>query len=74
MVKGCPIHTSYFVKRERNEFFEEAGGIYLVKRGSMLRKSDEDKKIGHVNGDEISGWILIQVWLETCKNLAKKLT
>lgn len=70
-----PVHTSYFVKQERNEFFEEAGGIYLVKRGSMLRKSDRDKKIGHVNVDEISGLdINSRFGWKLAKILAKKLT
>ena len=50
-----PAQNSYFVKQEKDEFFAESGGIYLVKRGSMLRDSYQDKKIGHINVDEISG-------------------
>ncbi len=50
-----PVQSSFYVKQENNEFFEESGGIYLVRRGSMFRKSHKDNKIGHVNVDEISG-------------------
>ena len=50
-----PAQNSYFVIQEKDEFFAESGGIYLVKRGSMLRDSYQDKKIGHINVDEISG-------------------
>lgn len=50
-----PVHSSFYVKQEKNEFFEESGGIYLVRRGSMLRKNHRDNRIGHVNVDEISG-------------------
>ena len=69
-----PVHSSFYVKQENNEFFEESGGIYLVRRGSMLRKSDNDKRIGHVNVDEISGLdINSKFGWSLAKILAKKI-
>ncbi len=64
-----PIDTQYFLKQEKNEIFSETGGIYLIKRGTMFKDKETDKKIGHINIDPIGsfdinsdyGWELAQV-------------
>lgn len=50
-----PVQKSYFVKQEKDNYFIESGGIYVVKRGAMLRDRYKDKRIGHVNIDATSG-------------------
>ena len=64
-----PIDTQYFLKQEKNEIFSETGGIYLIKRGTMFKDKETDKKIGHINIDPIGsfdinsdyGWELAKV-------------
>ncbi len=68
-----PIDTQYFLKQEKNEIFSETGGIYLIKRGTMFKDKETDKKIGHINIDPIGsfdinsdyGWELAQVLVKS---------
>ena len=49
------MQNQFFLKQEKDQIFSESGGIYLVKRGTMYKDNDEDKKIGYINIDELGG-------------------
>ena len=38
------MQNQFFLKQEKDQIFSESGGIYLVKRGTMYKDNDEDKK------------------------------
>ena len=40
-----PINNQLFLKQEKDDIFSETGGIYLIKRGTMFKDKDIDKKI-----------------------------
>ena len=39
-----PINNQLFLKQEKDDIFSETGGIYLIKRGTMFKDKDIDKK------------------------------
>ena len=49
-----PVHKSFYLKQENQQFFSEAGGIYVIKRGSMFRDTPKDYKIGHIDVDDLA--------------------
>ena len=65
-----PINNQLFLKQEKDDIFSETGGIYLIKRGTMFKDKDIDKKIGHINIDPLGsfdinsdyGWELAKSW------------
>ena len=69
-----PINTQYFLKQEKNVIFSETGGIYLIKRGTMFKDKEIDKKIGQINIDP-SGSLNInsEYGLELAKILVKSI-
>lgn len=68
-----PVQNSYFVKQDKEQYFIESGGIYLVKRGTMFRDKHKDTKIGHINVDETSGLnISNDFGWELAKKIVKK--
>lgn len=64
-----PIDKQFFLKQEKNKIFSETGGIYLIKRGTMFKDKETDRKIGHINIDPMGsfdinsdyGWELAKV-------------
>lgn len=51
-----PIDSHFFLKQEKDQIFSETGGIYLVKRGTMFKDKEIDKKIGHINIDTLGSY------------------
>ena len=68
-----PINTQFFLKQEKNDIFSETGGIYLIKRGTMFKDKETDKKIGHINIDPLGsfnissdyGWQLAKILVKS---------
>lgn len=57
-----PLKVSKLLRQEKDELFQEAGGIYVVRRGTLYRDIEVDKKIGHVDLDEISALHVSSDW------------
>ena len=51
-----PIGSQFFLKQEKDQIFSETGGIYLIKRGTMFKDKEIDKKIGHINIDNLASF------------------
>jgi len=51
-----PINNQFFLKQEKDDIFFETGGIYLIKRGTMFKDKEIDKKIGHINIDPLGSF------------------
>ena len=66
-----PINNQLFLKQEKDDIFSETGGIYLIKRGTMFKDKDIDKKIGHININHRSFDINSDYGWELAKKLVK---
>lgn len=69
-----PIDSQFFLKLEKNQIFSETGGIYLIKRGTMFKDKEIDKKIGHINIDPLGSFdISSDYGWELAKTLVKSI-
>ncbi len=57
-----PLNSSKLLRHEKDELFEEVGGLCVVRRGALYREIPNDKKIGHIDLDEISALHISSEW------------
>ena len=57
-----PLNVSTLLRQEKDELFQEAGGIDVIRRGALYRDIPNDKKIGHIDLDEMSALHISSEW------------
>ncbi len=62
-----PINKQGSIRLEKNEIYNEAGGIFIIRRGTNFTNYNEER-VGHIDLDEISSW---QINSRLSWNLAK---
>ena len=62
----------YIFSLEKNEIYNEAGGIFVVRRGTLLQANSYEK-VGHIDLDELSAWeIQSKISWDFARNIVNK--
>jgi len=64
-----PLNKQGSIRLEKNEIYNEAGGIFIIRRGTNFTDNNEER-VGHIDLDEISSW---QIDSRLSWNLAKSI-